>query len=487
MRLGLLLSLALTVPLHAAVRLQVGAAIPGFPFPLDPHQTRTYLVSASADRGEFNSDVRVDVAPFGGATIESLTATRGTCDAGGCSIGRLDSLDAVTITAVVRAGDFASDTRQGFFVTSPSTPYQVQQSFAVYRILTVTNGDDDGAGSLRQAIADANALCGGDECKIAFADGVVIAPRSPLPAVTANRITIDGASHTELTGSLAGSDAHGLTIAARCTCRVLGLDIHDFALYALDFEPGQAAACGVSLHSIENNTLTRNLRGIRADNFIGTIEGNVIRDNRRSGIWYGTGASNALNVFGNRIEHNGASGIYVDAAASHTRIVGNTIADNAEMGVAISRRAGQTEVMGNAFRGNGGEAIDWGLDGPDSVLRVLPEPVRIDAAHYDAATDTTTVDFTVYQSWFVDRTIDFDSEDVEFYVNDNPRNQGEQLAGAASLHVDTRPQSFRTALKGDLSGKWLTATVTFHVITERTMLDPRQSTSEFSSAVLVTK
>jgi len=387
----------------------------------------------------------------------------------------------------MRLGLLLSLALAGFVAGSPSASYQAQHSFGVYRLFTVTNGDDDGAGSLRQAIADANAACGEDECKITFADGLVIAPRSPLPAVTANRITIDGASHTELDGALAGSDAHGLTMTARCTCRVLGMNIHDFALYAIDFEPGHGVACGVSQQSVENNTLTRNLRGIRADNFAGSVQGNVIRDNRRSGIWYGTGASNRLNVLDNRIEHNGASGIYVDAAASHTYIARNTIAGNAEMGVAISRRAGQTEVVGNAFRGNGGEAIDWGLDGADRILSNHADPVRIDAAHYDPATGTTTVDFTIDQPWFFDRSVDFDSMEVAFYVNDDPRNQGEQLAGEASRQVNTRPQSFRTTLAGDLSGKWLTATATLRVITERVMLDPRQSTSEFSNAVPVTK
>jgi parallel beta-helix repeat protein len=301
-------------------------------------------------------------------------------------------------------------------------------------------------------------------------------------------MTIDGASHTELTGALAGGGANGLTLTPRRVSRVLGMSIHDFALYALDFEPGDGAGCGVSLQSVENNTLTRNLRGIRADNFAGIVQGNVIRDNRRSGIWYSTGASNGVTFADNRIEHNGASGIYVDAAASNTQIVRNTIADNVEMGVAISRRAGPTQVLGNVFRGNGGEAIDWGLDGPDGILaNHVPDPPRIDAAHYDPATDTTTVDFTIFRYWLVDRTVDLDVDDVAFYVNADPHNQGEQLAGSTSVQVDARPQSFRTTLKGDLSGKWLTATATLHVFTERVTLDPRQSTSEFSNAALVTK
>jgi len=118
MRPWILLSLALTVSANATVRLQVSEPAPGTRLPLDPHATKTYYVTASADRGELNSDVRVDVTPFGGATIDSLTATRGTCDAGGCSIGTLNSLDAVTIAVIVRAGDFAPATPQGFVVSS---------------------------------------------------------------------------------------------------------------------------------------------------------------------------------------------------------------------------------------------------------------------------------------------------------------------------------------------------------------------------------
>jgi len=34
-----------------------------------PRATQTYYVTASADRNKLNSDVRVDVTPFGGTTI----------------------------------------------------------------------------------------------------------------------------------------------------------------------------------------------------------------------------------------------------------------------------------------------------------------------------------------------------------------------------------------------------------------------------------
>src|SRR5438132_474984 len=62
---------------------------------------------------------------------------------------------------------------------------------------TVTNTNDSGAGSLRQAILDANANAGADT--IAFnipSSGVqTITPATPLPAIT-DPVTIDGYTQT---------------------------------------------------------------------------------------------------------------------------------------------------------------------------------------------------------------------------------------------------------------------------------------------------
>jgi hypothetical protein len=87
----------------------------------------------------------------------------------------------------------------------------------------VTNAADSGAGSLRQAILDANATGGADV--IAFdipGSGVqTIAPASPLPAVT-DPLTIDGTTQPgyagapliELDGLGAGQGVTGLDISA---------------------------------------------------------------------------------------------------------------------------------------------------------------------------------------------------------------------------------------------------------------------------------
>src|SRR5690349_5719531 len=87
---------------------------------------------------------------------------------------------------------------------------------------TVTNTDDSGLGSLRQAILDANAAASGTDT-IAFnitGGGVhTIRPTSPLPTLT-DIAVIDGTTQPgyagvpliELNGSGAGSTANGLTI-----------------------------------------------------------------------------------------------------------------------------------------------------------------------------------------------------------------------------------------------------------------------------------
>ena len=57
---------------------------------------------------------------------------------------------------------------------------------------TVTTPADTGAGSLREAIASANALGGADTIAFSIASGgTTIAPAAPLPAIS-SPLTIDG-------------------------------------------------------------------------------------------------------------------------------------------------------------------------------------------------------------------------------------------------------------------------------------------------------
>jgi hypothetical protein len=112
---------------------------------------------------------------------------------------------------------------------------------------TVTNTNDSGTGSLRQAILDANANAGTDTItfNIPGTDPHTIKPASALPTITdpvvINGYTQPGASPNtnpvgsginavlkiELDGSLAGTLQQGLYIAAN-DCTVRGLVINRF-------------------------------------------------------------------------------------------------------------------------------------------------------------------------------------------------------------------------------------------------------------------
>ena len=88
---------------------------------------------------------------------------------------------------------------------SAANPVAIVQTQALASF-TVTNTNDDGPGSLRQAILDANASPGADTINFQIPGGNVptIAPLSPLPDIT-EAITIDGttqaAGRVELTGA----------------------------------------------------------------------------------------------------------------------------------------------------------------------------------------------------------------------------------------------------------------------------------------------
>ena len=86
---------------------------------------------------------------------------------------------------------------------------------------TVLNSSDSGAGSLRQAIMDANNNPGADliSFRIPGTKPYTIAPLSPLPSLT-DPVTIDGTTQTnftsqpiiQLNGAGAGPNANGLLI-----------------------------------------------------------------------------------------------------------------------------------------------------------------------------------------------------------------------------------------------------------------------------------
>lgn len=197
-------------------------------------------------------------------------------------------------------------------------------------VFTVTNTADDGAGSLRQAIFDANASAGADH--IAFnipGEGVqTIAPLSALPTIT-DTVTIDGYTQhgaimgqlgtaqppqlmIELTGTNLSAPAAGLTLTAS-HCRVAGLAINGFG------SEGLVVCCGATSNRFEGN-------------FIGTdTSGRIMRPNGWGGVKIEGAPGNTIGGLspeaGNLISGNGGDGfrgVLIKDQAS----VGNTLLGN---------------------------------------------------------------------------------------------------------------------------------------------------------------
>jgi parallel beta-helix repeat protein len=216
---------------------------------------------------------------------------------------------------------------------------------SVASTFVVTNTSDSGAGSLRDAINNANATAGTNSITFAIPGNTVptIKPQTTLPAIT-RAVTIDGttqsAGQVELDGELAPSD--GLQINGGSTM-VKGLVINRF--------PG----AGI--------TLTNNGNNIIAGNFIGTDStGTTGLGNNADGVLIFAGSSgNTIggdpNAARNIISGNHREGIFLDGTTTiNNTIVGNYIGTNASGNQAISNSGdgvliqnAPSNTVGNSF------------------------------------------------------------------------------------------------------------------------------------------
>jgi hypothetical protein len=215
-------------------------------------------------------------------------------------------------------------------------------------MFTVTNTDDSGPGSLRQAILDANANAGADTISFNIPGSGVqtITPTSALPAIT-DPVVIDGYTQpgsspntladgddavllVELSGSNlnGGATLHpGIPIRAS-NCTVRGLVINRF--------PGD----GIFL-STSSGTITGNLI---EGNFIGTDTSGTQARGNNNGVGINFSTNNVIGgttaASRNVISGNGGRGISVTTGASGTLIQGNYIGTTAAGTAALSNNSG---------------------------------------------------------------------------------------------------------------------------------------------------
>jgi hypothetical protein len=230
---------------------------------------------------------------------------------------------------------------------------------------TVTTTADGGAGSLRQAIRDANANPGADMIHFRIESGVkTITPMSPLPTIT-DPVVLDGTTQPgyagspliELNGSSAGAGASGLHITAG-NSTVRGLVINRFVSKASFPFLGH----GILLEANGGNMIAGNFIGT---DVTGTQSAALRLGNQGAGVFINGSPNNTVGgttpAQRNLISGNRNGGVRIEAATSReNRVQGNLIGTdvtgtqalgNSPLGVQIV--AGQDNTIGGTAAGAG--------------------------------------------------------------------------------------------------------------------------------------
>ncbi len=210
---------------------------------------------------------------------------------------------------------------------------------------TVTNTNDSGAGSLRQAILDANANAGLDTINFSISGTGVhtIALGSVLPTIT-DQVIINAATESDYAGTPlivlngGGTIADGFRLYGGSS----GSTIRGFSIIGFT---GDAIDIALS----NNNTVVGNYLGLSADGFTAGANANGVN------IWQGSGntigGTTALDR--NVISGNSNFGISIQSTGSSGNIIrGNYIG---------------TDASGSVDRGNGNIGI-WLNSGADSAI-----------------------------------------------------------------------------------------------------------------------
>jgi len=272
---------------------------------------------------------------------------------------------------------------------------------------TVINSNDSGAGSLRQALLDANAHAGADTIGFAIPGGVVhtIAPLTALPTIT-SPVTINGYTQAgssantsaigtnavltiELSGASATAGAIGLDLGTNSfPSTIRGLAINRFRVgsggnnkgTAIRFAPassgGTVAGCFVGTDVSGSAAAKNEAFGVLVLDAAGVQVGgtaladrNVISGNHLHGVTLDTDGNtvqgNLIGVAadGRVAMGNGLHGVAIFRGSDNliggtTSGAGNVIAGNAGGGVAVLGGGSGNTIEGNSLGGNAQLGID---------------------------------------------------------------------------------------------------------------------------------
>ena len=245
---------------------------------------------------------------------------------------------------------------------------------------TVSNTNNSGGGSLRQAILDANSTAGADSIVFNLGTGTpTINLTSALPAIT-EAVTISGntggATRVELNGLNAGAGANGLTISAGSSLierlvinRFTGNGILISGVNGSNTIKGCLIGTNLSGTAAQANAVGIRILGSPNNTIGGTAPGerNLISGNTGAGVLIAYDTPNTLAASGNQVIGNfigtdangkidlGNGGFGVDIVGGSNSTIGgvttearNIISGNNGGGVGIST----TNATGNVIIGN---------------------------------------------------------------------------------------------------------------------------------------
>jgi CSLREA domain-containing protein len=288
---------------------------------------------------------------------------------------------------------------------------RVSAAAPVFAGFVVTNTNDAGAGSLRQAILNTNANPGPDDITFNIpGTGVhTITPLTPLPVIT-DPVNIGGYTQPgaavnslgtgsnavlliELNGSSAGTPANGLEITGN-TVNVSGLVINRFAGHGILRTTGAEGAisgCFIGTNAAGTAALGNTGHGVAIDNSGSNLVGgpaagdaNLISGNGGDGVHIEesfAGADADQNfVQGNLIGlgrnagalPNAGNGVYIfgdsNGVGGTSAGEGNVIANNGSDGVEIASGV-SNDIHGNSIYANAGLGIELREGGqPDGTV-----------------------------------------------------------------------------------------------------------------------
>lgn len=247
---------------------------------------------------------------------------------------------------------------------------------------TVTNTNDSGPGSLRQAIIDANnssstfrtIMFNISSTLGNFIDGsqlFIIQPRTPLPNLSSG-VSIDGATQTDFSGD---TNPHGPEIILNGSLQASGpgLSLSGDNNVVKNLVINGFSAEGIAIHRGVDPTPSQNQV---IANYIGTDQTGTRAVPNGGGVFIGGFASPSVQAQDNIIQGNLISGNNADAVglcdAKHTRMIDNRIGTdrtgtvtlgNLGHGIAL-RCAGDplSEIKRNTIAFNSGDGIN---DSPD--------------------------------------------------------------------------------------------------------------------------